>query len=104
MGATIDKHRYYLPENIRNHIDYITPGVKDHVFKRKLEGGKKAKRAVATYGQAPYVSPVQASAHIDAAININCSNYVVSADCIRALYNMPALNLNKKKDPTNAIG
>lgn len=81
--------------------------MKDHVFKRKLKkrSKSKAKRgAMAPFGQAPYVSPIQASSNIDVSININCSNFVVNADCIRTLYNMPAFDLTAKKNPTNAIG
>ena len=34
----------------------------------------------------------------------NCSSYVVDGDCIRALYNMPAQNSNRKVNPNNALG
>lgn len=38
------------------------------------------------------------------AIPVNCSNYVVDGDCIRAMYGLPDINVNKAVDPSNALG
>jgi hypothetical protein len=37
-------------------------------------------------------------------VPLNCSSYVVDGDCIRALYNMPAMNVNRKINSNNALG
>ena len=94
------KRRYYLPEHIREHVDYITPGVKDHVYKGAGSGSSKRSLRSAL-GRAPPGPPVKVDAKT---IPLNCSNYVIDADCIRGLYNLPAQDITRKISTTNAIG
>jgi len=102
----LTSYRYWLPEHITPHIDYITPGVKHGVYKRTES--QILKREIHSNAiVAPPVQPIPAGPDVD--INVktipqNCSSYVVDGDCIRALYNMPAQNNNRKVSSTNALG
>jgi hypothetical protein len=92
-------YRYSLPEHIRQHVDYVTPGVKHHVYKR---AESTAIGGISNLQTAPIVSPLGV---IDVkTVPVNCSSYVVSADCIRALYQMPDLNPNRTIPSTNSLG
>lgn len=108
-----DLYRYYLPEDIQPHIDYITPGVKHQIFKRSTSKGMKHKRSmiVTPESEAKVFSGQGVSfvSDLDAAVNAsavpaNCSNYVVNADCIRAMYGLPNIDVNKTVNPENALG
>ena len=106
LSARLISCRYWLPEHITPHIDYITPGVKHGVYKRTES--QISKREIQSNAiVAPPVQPIPAGPDVD--INVktvpqNCSSYVVDGDCIRALYNMPAQNNNRKVSSTNALG
>lgn len=109
---TVGCDSYYLPEHIKDHIDYITPGVKHQIFKRELLEPSKKKRSLEKR-LAPIPAPDSAEGlamgfHIDAKtpkpINPNCSHTTVNADCVRSLYQLGPINVNKKVDPRNVLG
>jgi len=102
--------RYYLPEHIQEHIDYITPGVKHQIYRRQGSTATKQKRNMLAYpGAEANILPDLSSAGPDVSIDaktipLNCSSYVIDGDCIRALYGLPAIDVNKKINPNNALG
>lgn len=93
-----------MPEHIGAHIDYITPGVKHGIYKRRnVELQKRSMRSNAI--GPPPVGPGNPEVGIDVkTVPINCSSYVIDGDCIRALYNLPALNPTRKVSSSNALG
>lgn len=100
-------HSYHLPEHISEHIDYITPGVKHQLYKRQ---GPTAKNRLSKRKQRrPVHSILEAPSQINVAIDaktipINCSNYVINSDCIRSMYGVPDMNVDKKISGVNALG
>jgi hypothetical protein len=98
-----------LPEHIRKHIDYVSPAVKHGVYKRQLSRLAKRDSPRSNFIVAPIVAPPSLPEGPDVSIDVkvvplNCSSYVIDGDCIRALYNLPAQNNNRKVSPTNALG
>jgi len=106
-------NRYYLPEHIQHHIDYITPGVKHQIFKRSITTGSKQKRNMLVAPESEAIMLPHQDITFDADVGVavdakviplNCSNYVVDGDCIRAMYGLPDIDVNKKVNPNNALG
>lgn len=95
--------RYYLPEEIAEHIDYVTPAVKHQIYKR--EGVKRLRKRNELYYPQPAEFNIAPAVSIDVkSVPKNCSHTNVNADCIRAMYGLPDINVNKKVDPSNALG
>ena len=99
--------RYYVPEHLVSHIDYITPGIKlSPVTKRTVD--RKTKRVshsihapahVSIPGNEGSVGISAAAAALPPALQ-NCSTNM-TPDCIRALYSIPA---NPAKVDDNSLG
>jgi len=99
--------RYSLPEHLRAHVDYITPGVKHQVYKRSISKRDDSTPPGGISNLITIPGPVTSgpSVNIDVkTIPKNCSSFAVSTDCIRALYELPALNPNRSVPATNSLG
>ncbi|KAH8897744.1 subtilisin-like protein [Thozetella sp. PMI_491] len=84
---------YHLPTSIREHVDYITPGIRLRPNKKRdLEALKKKKRD--THGLAPGNTSAKSAAGAQAAAGLpgvnstSCAKYI-TADCTRAQYGIP---------------
>ena len=106
--------RYYLPNHLIGHVDYITPGV----VPRKLKKSSLTKRSVGPRGRPgkmPWEWPQPPEPPIwqwwwqnppppfdglpsDVA---NCSTWI-TPPCVRALYGLP--QASDDVDPSNAVG
>jgi tripeptidyl-peptidase-1 len=94
--AALGCDEYHVPEHIRHHIDFITPGV---TF---LEIRKRAGNAVRSSG---LFRPKLTSMPLDLATKtpdslVNCSSIVTPA-CVRAIYNVAD---KPQGNPKNSIG
>lgn len=95
-----------MPKNIREHIDYITPGIKLVATNRKSKSKRSLTRRAPTAPHIQHGPPgmiafpheaLQASNGSDLA---RCDVAITPA-CVKALYNVPNAT---KADPSNSIG
>lgn len=105
---------YHLPQDIREHVDYITPGIKmrpDPRELKKLKHKRQAKEPLKRGFQADYTglqpfgsgqSPAAAIPNFSTAVLTleNCYKYV-TAECMRAQYGIPN---NTLAAPGNELG
>ena len=81
-GATdIASEKYYLPQHVQKHVDYITPGI------RLREGGKKGKRTGIEKRGAHSDHQGRKQATLPGLPNLNattCNKYVTAA-CTRGM-------------------
>jgi hypothetical protein len=75
------------------------PGVKHHVFKKEVTGAPIKKRSMLVRPEAEAQMHVVPDAATDVGVAVdakvvpvNCSSHVISPDCLRALYNLPAID------------
>jgi tripeptidyl-peptidase-1 len=88
--------KYYIPEYLRNHIDYVTPGVKRTTIGRT----RNAKRATGREGPRRHPAPYMPKNNTDLA---TCDRAITPA-CIRALYHFDTLNPHASVSPKNSMG
>jgi tripeptidyl-peptidase-1 len=91
--------RYHLPANVRPHIDYITPGVKQITTKKR----SLAKRGIVKDHRPPLRHPKEAKywpPHGNNNSLANCDK-LITPECVKALYKVPQATL---ANPTNAMG
>lgn len=113
--------RYYLPENVSKHVDYIKPGItlspplaKRTLTRRDLEDLEKRDDSPHTYANsgAPYSNPYatmpwsgsvgpEAPGADALPQNLRFCGSQITIDCIRALYDIPRGTANT---PENALG
>jgi tripeptidyl-peptidase-1 len=94
--SSIACDEYHIPEHLKEHVDYVTPGLK------LLAGGKasspaaKEKRGFRTNGSGKFSGPVLGEAITEALTNLNssqssmlanCDQYI-TPPCIMAMYNI----------------
>ncbi|KAI0896255.1 Pro-kumamolisin, activation domain-containing protein [Annulohypoxylon nitens] len=96
---------YHLPSHIRDHVDYVTPGIK------LILGAEDKKRAAAVkkrtsplskkIGSSPLpLSPAQLKS-----ANLTACDKVMTIDCIRALYKIPESSTAiPNPNPNNSLG
>lgn len=96
----ISCREYSVPKSVRQHIDYITPGVKwlevapqDAKTKRSLQGGRQAPVS------RPIDEPIEHVQAADASLS-QCDKYI-TPNCIKAMYKIPA---GKNATPGNELG
>ncbi|KAL7945381.1 peptidase S8/S53 domain-containing protein [Trichoderma barbatum] len=86
---------YHVPMEIRNDIDFITPGV------MMLEMRKRADNTIRNHGpMRPKLTPTSDSLLRHSNDLLNCS-FVVTPECIRAIYKVED---KSKGQPNNSIG
>jgi tripeptidyl-peptidase-1 len=82
--------RYYLPEHIRKHVDYVTPGVK---LSAPLRKGSKHK---------PTIKPLPATpTNNDDPQSLEHCDTGITPACIKALYQIPDAT---SASPNNSLG
>ncbi|CCG82492.1 Protease S8 tripeptidyl peptidase I [Taphrina deformans PYCC 5710] len=110
---TVACDEYFLPEHVREHVDYITPGLK------LMAGGKATtsklaereneheKRGFRTSSKSPFSGPIIGSTLSNSTLNLikqvqlqHCDQYITPA-CIAALYQIPQ---GTKKAANNKLG
>ena len=121
LDTLICRSRYYLPEHVSEHVDYIKPGVtlsppleKKTLTRRDLEDLEKRDVALAAYnsGAAAYSNPYvaipatgntgpEAPGANALPANLRFCGFEITIDCIRALYDIPMGTANT---PQNALG
>ncbi|KAI2787404.1 Aorsin [Penicillium oxalicum] len=98
--------QYHLPEHLRDHVDYVTPGVK---LTPVLKKHQKAKRASQLGKSKPNAASIASEAHdvqiSDKAKNLppnlqSCGQNMTPA-CIKALYKIPDAS---KANKQNSLG
>ncbi|PQE33518.1 hypothetical protein CJF32_00003388 [Rutstroemia sp. NJR-2017a WRK4] len=97
LAAACDE--YHLPANVRPHIDYITPGVKQITTKKR----SLAKRGIVKDHRPPLRQPKEAKywpPHGNNTSLANCDK-LITPECVKALYKVPQATL---ANPTNAMG
>lgn len=106
----ISSSRYYLPEHLREHIDYITPGVQfsHSLLKRKIKrspsSGKKPYRklgpAISSPPKDAHLWPIPPkAAHL--APELQSCGRNITPPCLKALYGIPNAHRN---DSVNILG
>lgn len=100
---------YHLPQDIQEHVDYITPGIKMRSDPRELKKRTQQKRQLEARtpvkrGVQPHLADLRPLNSVEVAINnltlANCDKYVTAA-CMRALYQIPN---NTLASPGNELG
>ncbi|KAK0625146.1 alkaline serine protease [Bombardia bombarda] len=93
---------YHIPQNIQEHIDYITPGIRlrvDPAKARKLKRDPVEKRGVrASHLLVPIANPALPTLP---PLNSTACNKYVTPDCIRAQYDVPE---GSTATPGNELG
>ena len=94
--TTIGCDSYNLPISLRNHIDFINPGVKVAAVSKRTAHRLSASWHLRhrTADQAPTKSTDDLS---------NCDK-VITPECIQALYGIPPLPNNASVSPNNTLG
>lgn len=107
---------YYVPEAIRHHIDYITPGIKLMApMKAEAEGKMRTKfkrNALRTHQSTPVRTAPRSpklpgmlkqttASNATTSLNVTSCGTLITPDCISALYDIPPGN---KSDPSNTLG
>ncbi|RFU73336.1 subtilisin [Trichoderma arundinaceum] len=93
--AALGCEEYHVPMKIRDHIDFITPGV------MVLEIKKRADNTVHSFGSMlPEVTPISDFLPQYQNNPLNCS-FVITPECVRALYNVSD---KPKGHPNNSVG
>ncbi|KAH6656282.1 peptidase S8/S53 domain-containing protein [Truncatella angustata] len=100
---------YHIPLELRDHIDYITPGVKLRAdpgkvkqMKRRLQREALKKRDVKPlYANLEFFSDEKGNAAALPPLNSSVCNIYVTTDCIKAQYNIPT---NTLAAPGNELG
>ena len=94
---------YHLPGSVRDHVDYITPGVK--LFSGQRRGGNKAKRMKRAHGIKADGNPMPPKIRFDVAKknpnSTDTCDQAITPACVKALYKVPE---GTKADPSNPIG
>ncbi|KAI0884159.1 Pro-kumamolisin, activation domain-containing protein [Annulohypoxylon maeteangense] len=93
---------YHLPSHIREHVDYVTPGIKliPDAEDKKQASMKKQKRASLTKGRVD--SPLSLSLTQLNTTNLTTCDTVMTIPCIRALYQIP--EFTSTPNPQNQLG
>lgn len=107
--SVLIQSRYYLPAHIRDHVDYVSPGVKLSATLKKTEIKRSQTFGRKHYGKPPGPkkwpkpdhpwSMPAAAGRLPADLRYCGVN--ITPTCIKALYDIPAANL---KDPANVMG
>lgn len=86
---------YHVPKHIREHIDYITPGLK------LLPGASLGKRGFGMSGGQGTPSPPKRRPHHNVPKDLAHCDVAITPACIAELYKIPPGTL---ADPSNAMG
>ena len=105
-GSTVGCDEYKLPNHIRKHVDFVSPGIKlatsGQSHKRSVE--KLKKRAV-RHKQPSVESLAETKALLlkfpNSTQSVAHCDQLITPECIRALYDIPRGNLT---DPSNSMG
>ncbi|OTB14731.1 hypothetical protein K445DRAFT_62316 [Daldinia sp. EC12] len=91
---------YHLPKGVKEHVDYITPGIGLIGYGNTQEPPSKKRRGVG--GPLRFATPVQPADTASGNFTLpgGCDQYI-TPDCIRALYGIPK---GTKKHPDNKMG
>ena len=111
---------YHVPEHLREHIDYITPGIKLFApssvkqrglsWKRRSETKKGLqKRRGGNPGGNPLLHPGPFPQFVRTGNGTNSSSLdtcdvTITPACIAALYQIPPTDLSRKPNPNNSMG
>jgi tripeptidyl-peptidase-1 len=98
--------RYHLPEHLRGHIDYVTPGVKLTPVLKKLKKEKRASHLTKVKPNVEVVSSVLNDVSISAkakslSSDLQLCGYNMTPTCIKALYDIPDAT---KSNKGNSLG
>lgn len=96
--------RYSLPDHIRGHVDYVSPGVKLSATLKKSKVKRSAGRAFKKPGPKKYTNPHNAWTPPGAGQlpeNLRSCGSNITPPCIKALYGIPNAYI---KDEVNAMG
>lgn len=106
-------HAYHLPANIRDHVDYVTPGIRlmappgriDHIEKRKATQGRLAEKRSLLHGLRQTPANYQRHAAMPSnPANLSTCDEAITPACIAALYQIPPTNRSEKPVAGNAMG
>ncbi|KAI4141846.1 MAG: hypothetical protein LQ340_007523 [Diploschistes diacapsis] len=108
QGSTVGCDEYSLPNHVRRHVDFVSPGIKlapsGGSAKRNAKRNEKRgvrqnlRKDTGRKGSASYsVSPIPNSNTTD----LSTCDKIITPECIRALYDVPPANLS---DPSNSMG
>jgi tripeptidyl-peptidase-1 len=108
-SRSIAVEEYHLPQALRKHVDYITPGVRLRADPGKLRKMKrhqdndavKRKRMVPTMVDAQLHADAQVTFDKPPPLNSSACDVYVTASCIRAQYTIPN---NTLASPGNELG
>ncbi|KAI0131101.1 protease S8 tripeptidyl peptidase I [Daldinia grandis] len=91
---------YHLPKDVKEHVDYITPGIKLMGYGNTQEPLSKKRREAG--GPLRFANPVEPADVASGNFTLpgGCGQYI-TPDCIRALYGVPK---GSKKHPDNKMG
>jgi tripeptidyl-peptidase-1 len=108
----IARPRYYLPENIRQHVDYITPGIKlsasltkrrvtqfPNSMDRRSHTRGPVKKLLSTSSHQQWSPPSITDSSL--ASNLQACGVNITTDCLKALYSIPSTTY---KDDENVMG
>lgn len=100
--AACDK--YHVPKALREHIDFITPGVKGARLAPRLDKrGVEASRKHGHRRPKPKPVPDELSRFITAE-DLSTCDVAITPACIRALYDIPLQNPNANVSSNNSMG
>jgi tripeptidyl-peptidase I len=85
--------RYHVPKNLREHIDYITPGIRFPFLRKRAE-----RDAI----KAPLQVPAPASLAKTLAFNATSCDEAITPGCIAAMYQIP--RTSGTPSPNNSLG
>ena len=101
--STIGCDEYKLPNHVRRHVDFVSPGIKlapSPASKRDVKRNVKRAVGVNLNKQDPGAKTPDPPGSNSTDPLANCDT-IITPDCIRALYQIPVANLS---DPSNSMG
>ncbi|KAJ5896113.1 Aorsin [Penicillium subrubescens] len=98
--------KYHIPEHLRGHIDYVTPGVKLTPVLKKLKKAKRASHLTKVKPNVEAVSSILNDVSISAkakslSSDLQLCGYNMTPTCIKALYDIPDAT---KSNKGNSLG
>jgi tripeptidyl-peptidase I len=110
-GAVVPScDQYHVPHKIKQHIDYITPGIK-LIAPASAKGGEswKLKRSTAARKRSAAYQSVKLEVsvspeEIPQRDNLTTCDQTITPACVAALYNIPPVDPYKKPNPNNVLG
>ena len=107
--AMISCDQYHVPAHLKDHVDYITPGVKGiqvHSSELKKRSWKPGHHGPGGYGGSPWQYPKhRPSPHMPKNdTELDTCDIAITPACLQALYDFEPLPPNAAVSPNNSMG